>query len=222
MKGILKFFVSLVILAGIQCQSPRTKGESVDTARNTVNTAFKTAHVVDSCHAFTATWLGKSWKVDYTEGAIEINSGHDLKRFITRDRFTDCLDFSFKGLFVKMGSGWQRTNIWASEKIMIIAALDGLGRCVVFTLNLATEKIVLVNDDGTDVMMCLFNNLYLNPGSQEFAVFSEYEEDSVTHEVMTNMYFIKIGDQNMELERIEKYSKIKYDTIMALSSVFKD
>jgi hypothetical protein len=48
MKGILKFFVSLVILAGIQCQSPRTKGESVDTARNTVNTAFKTAHVVDS------------------------------------------------------------------------------------------------------------------------------------------------------------------------------
>jgi hypothetical protein len=81
---------------------------------------------------------------------------------------------------------------------------------------------VLVNDDGTDVMMCLFNNLYLNPGSQEFAVFSEYEEDSVTHEVMTNMYFIKIGDQNMELERIEKYSKIKYDTIMALSSVFKD
>jgi hypothetical protein len=147
-----------------------------------------------------------------------------VKMFTTIQDFKDCPDFSFNGLYVKkVGAedGWARTNIWSSNGVVVVTALDGLGRCMLFVLDLTNEKLFTLNNNEDDFQISRFNRVYFDPATLTFAIAGEYEDDYDTNEVMTNVYFNKIStDGTLQFVKVKRFSKVDHKTIMSPELLF--
>ncbi len=165
---------------------------------------------------------GRELAIHYSDGCLELKQGETVKKFYTQEDFSPCLNFEFKGILTKTkNNNWDVRNFWLDDKLLLVTALDDLGRCVLFAIDLVNDKLLTGEQHGNDFMMSRFNKVYFNPQDLTLAIAGDYEEDFNSNEIMTNVYLSKILlGKGIKFEKLLQLPEIDHNTVIAPSKIF--
>ena len=165
---------------------------------------------------------GASWSIGYNDGVLQLSHGTVVKFIYPQQNFSSCLDFSYRGLYIKTGdNNWELRNYWMDEKLLFITALDEMGRCMLFTFDLVNGSLLRGEKNGDDFLMSRFNKVYFDSDNLLIAIAGDYEEDYNTNEIKTNIYYSKISsEKTIRFVKIKQLKEIDHNTILTPVNLF--
>jgi hypothetical protein len=180
-----------------------------------------TCYSQNYCDSLKGRYKEEDFSISYSNGYFSIVLGDRDVKLESSQNFTDCLDFSFRGIYInKPNNSWYVSNYVIFSDILIFNCLDDLGRSMLFAINLEEPQFLIKSmNSNIDFLPSRFNKYYFDEKSMIIVVCGE-DVLNQQRSVSTNVYYNRIDSKGIHYLKKIVMSEIDHFTILASRSLF--